>query len=1074
MGLFDFIKGDKKASMSKNAENKSFDEIMQEITIGLTKNPEKDRKYLVEKMELYKGHKYSTEILRACGRLLAEMIPEERKREYANLVSNNELAYQKTLEEVNFNIYKKDFKKAHSLMEELVSKIDGLTLFEDDAVSTYLDFSEHMELILYQFLEKPEKTIRRPSIPYNTIYAVYGSLLFEMKDFEKAKTYLIKALRWNPMCAKVLFEYAETLKMMGDIEGYYNKSKEIYPKTFKRADMAHYLRNMAFYFVEKQEYKVASACLFVSLTFEQNNLAQSELFYIEQKSGSKFEPPTPEYLREITEQYNIYFEPNEEAVNVGIAYSKLSIEHNDVETAKYLLKTVYEFTLSDKIKEIYDSLQITVAANSISSQEKENNSKSKTSAQSEPGVDLRLSLYDEELKKIYRSKTGSFYVGRDSSKCALVFDDPMIARIHAQFILENGKWYIQDNCASNGTTINGIKLATNEKRILNVGDEIVFAQKKKLYVEKKLENKASDTKTEKKEISKEERSVIAFETTLKTISKNKGHIDNQTLTGIIDGLCSVPLYVGIKIDEKSIDNEEFTLLSIKMKNSDIIPIFTSVDEARKGKLSFDLATIKSDKLIPMLNSMEENVVINPFSREMVFIDNILIKSAIMPGFQKRMKAKESLQECLSKQDLLAALICGYNMESEQGQRMIKLLAILAHLSENSVWVPCTARYSQDDAIKLMNAKKGDKFSFEELGMKPDILQHTSGKKFFPVFSTKEAAPEEYRNNFSWMNLPFINCCDLTKNHPETDEIVINAFSNSLTLTSQLIEMINNHRDDGKKDNNAQSNNEESVKKHIELASSEKQGNWRVFDFKTYRYGHDFMLDFGQAFINHARVINTACTSPMVNIPEEEHIEELKEANNILRNCKAFNPDDEENGYISIGGGIHRHMFDVGSPLKVYLFNQLDFIRVFVIDSPDEKQQKDTEEKLTKFINYLVDVVVEKSNAEQSNKHTDNKVDVPQQNNRKRYSLDDNDLYFLSVFYNGNSIRKYSIDVEAANDSHYELDTVAAQKLDVVLEKAFGKKSLVENLKAFFISGNEHRLCSIMKKYGIDYTGFHYD
>ena len=70
---------------------------------------------------------------------------------------------------------------------------------------------------------------------------------------------------------------------------------------------------------------------------------------------------------------------------------------------------------------------------------------------------------------------------------------------------------------------------------------------------------------------------------------------------------------------------------------------------------------------------------------------------------------------------------------------------------------------------------------------------------------QEEAPEEYRNNFSWMNLSFINCCDLTKNHPETDEIVINAFSNSLTLTSQLIEIINNHREDKKKDNNTQNN-----------------------------------------------------------------------------------------------------------------------------------------------------------------------------------------------------------------------------------------------------------------------------
>jgi len=157
----------------------------------------------------------------------------------------------------------------------------------------------------------------------------------------------------------------------------------------------------------------------------------------------------------------------------------------------------------------------------------------------------------------------------------------------------------------------------------------------------------------------------------------------------------------------------------------------------------------------------------------------------------------------------------------------------------------------------------------------------------------------------------------------------------------------------KKSFNLKKEKNEERQNFAELISSEKQGDWRIFDYKTNRYGYDFMLDFGQAFINCASRIDTACTSPMVNCPEEEHINDLHEANNLLRNCEAFNPGDgEENGYISIGGGIHKHIFDVGTPLKIFLFNQLDFIKVYAIDLPDKEKQRETEKKLTSFINYL--------------------------------------------------------------------------------------------------------------------------
>ena len=59
----------------------TYDEIMRKITAGLTGDEEHDRAYLKEQMEKYKEHELSTEIIRACGRLFYDLVPENKKEE---------------------------------------------------------------------------------------------------------------------------------------------------------------------------------------------------------------------------------------------------------------------------------------------------------------------------------------------------------------------------------------------------------------------------------------------------------------------------------------------------------------------------------------------------------------------------------------------------------------------------------------------------------------------------------------------------------------------------------------------------------------------------------------------------------------------------------------------------------------------------------------------------------------------------------------------------------------------------------------------------------------------------------
>ena len=202
------------------AGNESFKDVMDSITLNLTGDPQKDLKYLNQMMEQYKDHKYASEIIRAIGRMMYDLLPEEDKEQIAQLTKNQEDSYHSVLEEVKFNMYKEDYDKALSLIEPLVHEIDEKSIHQDDSVSEYHSFNEAFEEILYKEISHPEREVRRAPTPYSNIYFLYGNLLVEMERIEEAEEALKKALRWNPCSSQIRFEYIETLKMQKRLEDY--------------------------------------------------------------------------------------------------------------------------------------------------------------------------------------------------------------------------------------------------------------------------------------------------------------------------------------------------------------------------------------------------------------------------------------------------------------------------------------------------------------------------------------------------------------------------------------------------------------------------------------------------------------------------------------------------------------------------------------------------------------------------------------------------------------------------------------------------------------------------------------
>ena len=60
----------------------------------------------------------------------------------------------------------------------------------------------------------------------------------------------------------------------------------------------------------------------------------------------------------------------------------------------------------------------------------------------------------------------------------LVLDDSTVSRFHAKITKEEDGLYLTDLNSTNGTFLNQDRLAPNERRRLNPGDELAFAAKR--------------------------------------------------------------------------------------------------------------------------------------------------------------------------------------------------------------------------------------------------------------------------------------------------------------------------------------------------------------------------------------------------------------------------------------------------------------------------------------------------------------------------------------------------------------------------------------------------------------------
>ena len=253
---------------------------------------------------------------------MADNYQDEVKKQFDELLAQDEKHIKATMEEAHLAMFKKDYQKAIELMRPLAKAADENEDYRNGAHYEYYDFRELMEELLYRQIHRPKGELRRAGFPFTNIYLGYGSMLIDVGRLKEANEVLGKALRWNPVNMIVRSAYMETLKRLGQMEEYGWMCVESFQYAFRKADLARCYRNMGYYLAEKELYREALGVFLLSRQFDpENKNTSSEMEYIHNKAGDIAEP-TLEELKEYGAEYGFPIGADEEVLGIAFAYGK--------------------------------------------------------------------------------------------------------------------------------------------------------------------------------------------------------------------------------------------------------------------------------------------------------------------------------------------------------------------------------------------------------------------------------------------------------------------------------------------------------------------------------------------------------------------------------------------------------------------------------------------------------------------------------------------------------------------------------------------------------------------------------
>lgn len=284
-----------------------YEKIIKEIKSNLGSNKDLNRQYLSSQIEVYKDHPYNKEIIKEISRMMWDCLSENEKQEFID-IAEKENPIMDILNDIYFDIENGNYETPLNKLDEFMETFPGM--FEDDKVSEYHFFTNPLEEMIFRKYIGLKKELRYipDNQPLLDLYYVYGFLLLESQQYEKAEEYLKKAIKINPVSARIILELTEIYKVHTyTFNEYYMRTSDALKYAYYPQDIARCYRNLGYYYVEENEMKTAMALYIYSMEYEASPLAYAEIKFIQ--SRENMELSLKECI-DIIESKNIQLGPN--------------------------------------------------------------------------------------------------------------------------------------------------------------------------------------------------------------------------------------------------------------------------------------------------------------------------------------------------------------------------------------------------------------------------------------------------------------------------------------------------------------------------------------------------------------------------------------------------------------------------------------------------------------------------------------------------------------------------------------------------------------------------------------------
>ena len=261
-----------------------YEEIIKEIRSNLGSNKDLNRQYLSSQIEVYKDHPYNKEIIKEISRMMWDCLSEDEKQDFIE-ISQKENPIMDILNDIYFDIENGNYETPLKKLDEFMATFLGM--FEDDKVSEYHFFTNPLEELIFRKYIGAKKEVRYipDNQPLLDLYYVYGFLLLEDKQYEKAEEYLKKAIRINPVSARIILELTEIYKVHTyTFNEYVIRTSDALKYAYYPQDIARCYRNLGYYYVEENQLETALALYLYSMEYEASPLAYAEIKFIQSKA----------------------------------------------------------------------------------------------------------------------------------------------------------------------------------------------------------------------------------------------------------------------------------------------------------------------------------------------------------------------------------------------------------------------------------------------------------------------------------------------------------------------------------------------------------------------------------------------------------------------------------------------------------------------------------------------------------------------------------------------------------------------------------------------------------------------